>query len=296
MRAAEHAVVQARDQRRRARLVGRLGAEHPEHGRREQRGGRSLTRDVADDEAELARRKIDVVEEIASDRAAGHRCGRGREVRPVAVRLRQQRLLDCGGDLELLLQLRFVERFAVQARVLDGERRFGAERLERRPRRRGSERAPFPAVEVQNADRLVGPALVRALDVPHEAKRRAQDVADAERDGSRVQARQIAVEQILDDRLLAGGEHLLGNLAARLERAARQRYLAARAGHLELELPLVVRQHDEAALRPGHFDRGIEHEREHLVEDAARAERAQPLEQRCHLAQFGGGRHGAALD
>ena len=110
-----------------------------------------------------------------------------------------------------------------------------------------------------------------------------------------VQLREVAVEQILDDRLLAGREHRLGNLPAGLERPAGQRDLAARARQLELEHLLAVRQHDEAALGAGDLDRRIEHQRQHFVEHAARPERAQPLEQRRHLAQLGRGGDRALL-
>ena len=79
--------------------------------------------------------------------------------------------------------------------------------------------------------------VVGALDVADQPQRRAQHVADAERDRARVQRREVAVEQILDDRLPARREHRFGNLAAGLERAARQRDLAARARQLELEPP-----------------------------------------------------------
>ena len=59
-----------------------------------------------------------------------------------------------------------------------------------------------------------------------------------------------------------------------------QRDLAARARQLHLELAALVGEHDEAALGAGHLDGGVEHERQHFVEHAARAERAQALEQR----------------
>ena len=66
------------------------------------------------------------------------------------------------------------------------------------------------------------------------------------------------------------------------------RPLRARQLHLELRAVAVGarRQHDEAALGAGHVDRRVEHEREHLVEHAARAERAQAFEQRRELAQI----------
>jgi len=137
--------------------------------------------------------------------------------------------LNRRGDLELLLELRLVERLAVEPRVLDRERRFGAERLERGLRRRRFQRATVAAVEIEDADDLVGAPLLGALDVAHEAQRRAEHLPDAERDGARVELREVAVEQILDDLLLAGREHLFRNLAARVERPARQRDVPARA-------------------------------------------------------------------
>ena len=124
--------------------------------------------------------------------------------------------------------------------------------------------------------------LVGALDVAHEPQRRAQHVADAERHRARVQRREVAVEQVLDDRLLAGREDLLGNLAARLERPARQRDLAARPRQLELERAAPA---SASMMKPRSAPvtsmRRVEHERQHLVEHAARPERAQPFEQRA---------------
>ena len=235
--AAEQTAIEPREQRRGALLIRRLGAEHAEHGRRQQRGRRSLAGHVAEDEPELPGREIDVVEEVAANGPARHRGARDRKEVAGSAGGRQQRLLNGRGDLQLLLELRSLDRFTVQPRVFDRDRRFRAERLERRPRRRRPQRAALAAVEIQHADDFVGAPLIGALHVAHQAQRRAQHVADAERHGAGVQLRQIAVEQILDDRLLAGGEHGFGNLAARLERAARQRDLAARARELELELP-----------------------------------------------------------
>ena len=152
------------------------------------------------------------------------------------MRDRQQRLLNRRRHLQLLLELRLVERLAVQPRVLDRQRRFGRQRVERRRSREADRRAPRSRLSRYSTPiDLVGAFLLGALDVAHQAQRRAQHVADAERDRAGVQLREVAVEQILDDRLLAGGEDLLGNLAARLERAAGQRHLAARARQLELE-------------------------------------------------------------
>ena len=55
-------------------------------------------------------------------------------------------------------------------------------------------------------------------------------------------------------------------------------------------------QHDEAALGAADFDRRIEHQRQHVVEDAARAERAQPFEERGNLPQVANGRGRRLVD
>src|SRR5262249_8676495 len=170
----------------------RLGAERAEHGGGEQRRRRSLPRNVAEDEAELTAGQIDVIEEVASDGAARDRRGRGREELPVAIAGGQERLLNRRGDLELLLELCLVGRLAIQARVLERERRFGRQRVERRLRRRGSQGAPLAAVEIQDADEFLGALLFGTLDVADQPERRAEHVADAERDGPGVQLREIA--------------------------------------------------------------------------------------------------------
>ena len=59
------------------------------------------------------------------------------------------------------------------------------------------------------------------------------------------------------------------------------------AGDLELELPFRVGEHHEPALGLGDVERRIHHQRQHLVEHAARAERAQAVEDRGHLPQVG---------
>src|SRR2546429_466097 len=84
----------------------------------------------------------------------------------------------------------------------------------------------------------------RPVDISHQTERRTQHVADAERDSAGVELRQIAVEQILDDGLFAGGEHRLRNLAAGLEGTSRERDLPARARELEFQLATFRRQHD----------------------------------------------------
>ena len=141
-RAAEQPVIQPADERGGAHLIRRLGAEHPGDRRRQQRGRRTLARDVADDEAESSVGKIDVVEEVAADRETRRRRGGRREERAADVRRRQQAALNRRGDLQLLFVLRLVERLAIEPRVLNRERRFRRQHLERRARADDETRAP----------------------------------------------------------------------------------------------------------------------------------------------------------
>ncbi len=264
-------------------MVVGLGAEHADQRRRQQGGRRSFPGDVSDDESEPADRQVDVVEEVAADRSARDRRAGGGEERAGAAGGGQQRLLDGGRDLQLLIQFRALERLAIEPRVLDGHGGFRAQRLERRAGRRRAQRAPLPAVEIEHADHFVFGALVGALDVAHQPQRRAEHVANADRDGAGVLLREIAVEQVLDDGFPAGREDGLGNLPAGREGLARQRQMSARSGELEFELAGAVGEHDESALGAGDVDRRIQHQRQHVVEHATRAERAQPLEQAGHV-------------
>jgi hypothetical protein len=157
-----------------------------------------------------------------------------------------------------------------------------------------SERATLAAVEIEDADRLLLAALFEPLDVAHQAQRRAQHMTNPERDRAGMQLREVAVEQVFDDGFLPGGEDRLGNLPAGREGLARQRQLAARPRELEFELPAFA-QHDEAALGAGHLDGRIDDQREDIVENAARAERAQTLEQSRHVADFAHGGDRAPL-
>ena len=69
--AAEQALVQPAHERRAAGVIGRFRAEHPEDRGREERGGRALAGDVTENEAEAVVRRVEVVEEVAANRAAG---------------------------------------------------------------------------------------------------------------------------------------------------------------------------------------------------------------------------------
>ena len=263
----------------------RLRREDALHHRAQQRRRRPLARDVAEREAQRSVAHFDVIVEVAADRPARQRRRRGAEVAAGPRRLREQRLLDLRGDPHLLLHPRLLHRLAVEAGVLDGDRGFGRQRFERGARRSRQQRPLLLAVEIQDADAPLLAHVLGLVDVAHQAQRNAQDVADAERDGAHVHVGEIAVEQVGDDARFAGAEDFLGNLPAGREAAAGQRDVAAAARHLEFEIHALERQHDEAALRAADLDRRIQHQRQHVVEDPARAERAQAFEQRGDLAQ-----------
>src|SRR5262249_40656051 len=162
---------------------------------------------------------------------------------------RQERLLNRGGDLELLLVLRTLERLPIQTGVLDRDRRFGAERLERGARRRGAQGASLTAVEIEHADHLFIACFVGPLAVSHVPERRTEHAADAERDGAHVRLRHALVQQVVDDGVVTGFENSLWNLPARRERSSRQRDAADTSRELEFELGRhLVREHDETAL------------------------------------------------
>ncbi len=257
--------------------------EHALHEGAHERGRRPLARDVAEREPERRTGIVEVVEEVAPDRSARD-AGRGGLDEPQAgPRLRQQRLLDLGGDPHFLIHAALLELLAVQPGVLDRHGRLGRERLEAGPRGIGEQRALLAAIEVQHADAAIFGAGLGRFDVVHVVQRHADDMTDAERDGAHVHVREPAVEQIRDDLRLADAKDLLGNLAARRERAVGERLLVLAAGELEFETGL-GRQHDERALGAGDFNRRVEDEREHFLEHAAGSERPEALEQRRNLA------------
>ena len=113
------------------------------------------------------------------------------------------------------------------------------------------------------------------------------DVADAERHGAHVHVGEIAVEQVGDDlrsrrsRTLPPGilRLVLKPLPGSVMRPL------ARASFISRHVVWTAGQHDEAALGAGDVDGRVEHQGQHFVEHAARAERAQAFEQRRELAQ-----------
>ena len=131
--APEHRAVDAGDRLSRTLGAKGLRGEHPLQHRAQQRGGRSLAGDVADGEPEPAIRQLDVVEKVSSNGAAWQRLGRRVEVAAMPGRRGQERLLDLGRGLHLLLHPGLLEGFAVELGVLDGDRRMGGQALERRP-------------------------------------------------------------------------------------------------------------------------------------------------------------------
>ena len=239
--------------------------------------------------------QIQVIEEVAADRAARNRGGR-RVVEPARVAaVRQERLLDLGGDAHLLLEPRLLDRLAVEPRVLDRHGRLGRQRLERRTRR-GRQKLPFlPAVEVQHPDPLLLARRLVAVEVAHEPERHALHVADAERDRAVVHVGEVAVEQVRHHAGLPRAKDLGGDLLAGREAAARQGGAPAAAPHLELQLVLRGAEHDEAPLGARHLDGRVQHQRQHVVEHAARPQGAQALEQRRHLPQVADGRRRGAV-
>ena len=107
---------------------------------------------------------------------------------------------------------------------------------------------------------------------------------------------QIAVEQVGDDLLLAGREHLFGNLAAGLE--------AACPGSVTRPRPRAILNSSSLSASASMMNPRSApvtsiaesmHERQHLVEHAARSERAQAFEQRRHLAEVADGRRRVLL-
>src|SRR5688572_6756973 len=97
---------------------------------------------------------------------------------------------------------------------------------------------------------------------------------------------EIAVEQVGDEPRLAGAEDFFGNLAARVEARVAQRVAVASTRELEVELPAMLAEHDEAAIGARNLDGRIENERKHLIEDAPGAQRTQPFEQRRDLTEI----------
>src|SRR5207247_2293046 len=99
----------------------------------------------------------------------------------------------------------------------------------------------LPAVEIQDAYAPLRPR--RILD---DAQRRAQDVANAERDRAGVKRRVHLVEQVRDHAVGSGGVDLLWNTLAGLGR--RQRDAAAGTGQAEPQRATRLREKDEPSL------------------------------------------------
>ena len=133
-------------------------------------------------------------------------------------RFGKQRALDFGGELQLALHPRLLRRFAIEPRAFDRRRGFSGDRLERAARGARHQLPLLAAVEVQHADRALLGVGARLIEVPHDPQWRAEDVADAQRDGAEMLPGKIALAQVGDDPLVPGLEHLLRNLLARGER------------------------------------------------------------------------------
>ena len=201
-------------------------------------------------------------------------------MRPGMQRFGEQRALNLGGEMQLAIQARLLGGFAIQPRAFDGRRGFAGNLFERASRRSRHQLPALAAVEIQHPE---GPLFALAggiFEIPDDAQRRAQDVANTEGDGTQMLHRDVAVHQIGDNSLAAGREDFLRNLLARREGLARQRFLAARPRDLELEIPFRARKHDEPAFGACRFNRRVHDEHQHFVEHARRPEAAQPIEQR----------------
>ena len=80
-------------------------------------------------------------------------------------------------------------------------------------------------------------------------------------------------------------EHLLRDLAAGFEPVPGQRGPAAPAAQLELQVTLWREEHEEPAVRVGDRNRGIDHQRQDMIQHLGRAERSQAVEQRRQLPE-----------
>jgi hypothetical protein len=162
---------------------------------------------------------------------------------------------------------------------------FGGERFKSASGRVREERAALAAVEIEHTDAAVVAPGFAGFHIPHGIQRHADDVANTERERAHVHVGRLAVEQVCDHARAAKAIDLLGNLAADRERGVGQRHLGPAAGLLELELALRAGEHDERALGAGDFDRGVEHELEHFLQDAAGPEGPEPFEQYRDLTE-----------
>ena len=227
--AAAQRLVHVRHGRRRAVGVLRLRREHALHQRAHERGRRPFAGDVTEREAER----------VAGGRRGSRRSRRrsiGTECWPPPPRRSRGSTRGFGSSacwISAAMRiscsiLRLLELVAIEPRVLDRDRRFGRQRLERRARRVGEQRAALAAVEIQHADAPVLAARFAGFDVAHEVQRHADDVADAERDACPCARRRGPPSSRSATTLrLADAEDLFGNLAADRERAVGQRLLVA---------------------------------------------------------------------
>ena len=280
--AREDPLVHTRQGLRRWHSQRRERREHALNDSGQEGRGRALARHVAHGEAEARIGELDVVEEVAANRPAGHRLRNGLEEGALALRIRQKGLLDLGSDLQLLLHLGLLERLPVQPRVLDGHRGLGCQHLERGLRGRRGQRALLLAVEVQHADALFLHRSVRLIDKPDNLEWRTEDLPNAEHDRVGVVAHS-PFEQVGHHPRLARGEDLLGDLPARRKAGPGKRHAALAPRDLELQHAIGVGEHDEPPLRACDFEGRVDDERQDLGKDAARTEGAQAFQKCRHL-------------
>ena len=264
----------------------RLGGQVPLQQRAKQRRRGTLSRHVSEGEAEPSVGQVDILEEIAADRPAGHHLGRRIEEVANPAAGGEQGLLDLRCGRHLLLQPGLLDGVAVELGVVDGDRRFCRQRLERRPCLAGHQRALLAAVEIQHTDTLVFRRALGRFHVPHEPERHTQHVADSESHRAHVLVGKVAIEQVRLDPGLSGPEHLLRDLPTGLEPAPGQCLPVPGPPELELQRLVLAGQHHEAALGAADGDRRIHHQRQDIVQHLPGAQRPEPFEQHRHLVHL----------
>jgi hypothetical protein len=102
------------------------------------------------------------------------------------------------------------DRLAIQSRVVDRDRRFRRQRLQRGSRRLRQQRSLFAAVEIQHSNRLGFDLRAWPVDVTDQQKRYTEHLPDAVRDRGKVIVPDVM--QVANDRLPSRRKDLLGNL------------------------------------------------------------------------------------
>ena len=115
-------------------------------------------------------------------------------------------------------------------------------------------------------------------------QRRAEHVADPERQGASVPRCVRIIQEVADDPVDARREDFGGNLLAGLRRTEGDP--AARPGETLDQLAAGFGEQDEPAFGARELERTVEHDREDLVEHLPGPERPQTGEKRIHLPEI----------